>query len=697
MSKSTLKILLPHDLEEQQCPEILDVIALHKHHQQKQLDAVAICRDESGNVIAKFGDLSWDCSRLVTTKNASHRKIDFSEFRQYPALLNEMKLICYGWLFTRNLQYSSPTKMSTIIGRISGLKMSYRFLSENGLSTISALDVPAQWAKFLSFLEVQRKSAGTLTHILCAIQQARRLFPWLGYGVSDMSFSPVRLSKKLCRPEASEREQTLAIPERLADKLLHHAVNIVETAWPYRARLGETERLLQENYEAGERAVNEKIRTGVWKWLNEENGSAEFRHRFAKEAVYLAPKKASDIIAGQLSGYPDCPLIANGIWWSKYRANLLSACFVCCAAFSGMRESELFELTPYSYYSAIYSGRTFHFLKAKTHKMGEKHTEWVVAPIVQKVIQLVVALTEHLRTQILEHAVTAREKELAQSLWLSQGQRSTQPKRISNWTLRLANYSKLAGLYVSQEDYDECLRANPNSNERIRNHVEIGKCWKLSPHQFRRTLAFFAIKNRLGNAIAIKQQFKHLYLQMSEWYCEGGIPSRLHNVGIDKELQKMIDTAGYEQIAQKYWGWFKGSGVLSGSHGKDIVKMRDDLPLVYRNWESLLKQVKEKRLTLHGTLHAYCKNGYDCDMGGVINPAFCVDCGSHGSIIDEEQAMWWKKKHDSLTRWLTDNPGVSVAELTHCMTQIRAAEKVMVDFSVSFEPYQPEPRVRANE
>ncbi|EQA1122247.1 hypothetical protein AT523_004556, partial [Escherichia coli] len=528
-------------------------------------------------------------------------------------------------------------------------------------------------------------------------QQARRLFPWLEYDSSDMSFSPVTLSKKLCRPEATEREQTLAIPERLADKLLQHAVNLVETAWPYRTRLGETERLLQENYEAGEQAVNEKIRTGVWKWLNEKKGSAEFKHHFAKEAVYLAPQKSRDIIARQLSGYPDCPAIANGIWWYKYRANLFSACFVCCAAFSGMRESELFELTPYSYYSATYNGRTFHFLKAKTHKMGEKHTEWVVAPIVQKVIELVAALSEHLRTQLQEHAVTAREKELAHSLWLSQGQRSTQPKRVANWNLRLADYSRLAGLHVSQEDYDECLRANPNSQERIRNHVQIGKCWKLSPHQFRRTLAFFTIKNRLGNAIAIKQQFKHLYLQMSEWYCEGGIPSRLHNVEIDTELQKMIDTAGNEQIAQKYWSWFKGSGVLSGSHGKDIVKMRNDLPLVYRNWESLLKQVKEKRLTLHGTLHAYCKNGYDCDMGGVINPAFCVDCGSHGSIIDEEQAIWWKNKHDNLTRWLTDNPGASVAEFTHCMTQIRAAEKVMTDFSVSFAPYQSEPRVRTDE
>lgn len=697
MRKSTLAILLPHETEEQQCPEVQDVISLHSQQKQTMLDEVAICSDESGHVIAKFGDSSWDCSRLVTTKNSPHRKIDFSEFQQYPTLLNELKLICYGWMFTRNLQYSAPTKMSTIIGRISGLKMSYRFLAERSLNSIRALDTPAEWAKFLSFLEAQSKSAGTLTHILCAVQQARRLFPWMGYDNSEMSFSPINLSKRLCRPEATEREQTLAIPERIADTLLHHAVNLVEIAWPYRTRLGNTERLLQENYEAGEEAVNEKIRSGVWKWLNEEKGSAEFRHHFAKEAVYLAPNKASDIIKQQLSGYPDCPAGANGIWWYQYRATLLSACFVCCAAFSGMRESELYELTPESYYSAIHNGRTFHFLKAKTHKMGEKHTEWVVAPIVQKVIELVAALTEHLRTQILESATTAREIALGRSLWLSQGQRSTLPKRISCWTLRLANYSRLAGLYVTQEDYDDCLRANPNSRERIKNHVHTGKYWKLSPHQFRRTLAYFTIKNRLGNAIAIKQQFKHLYLQMSEWYCEGGIPSRLHDVEIDKDLQRMIDTAGDEQIAQKYWSWFKGSGVLSGSHGKDIMKMRNDLPLVYRDWDSLLKHIKEKRLTLHGTLHAYCKNGYDCDMGGVVNPAFCVDCGSHGSIIDEEQAIWWKNKHDSMTKYLTENQEVSVSVFTHCMTQIRAAEQVMTDFSVSFHRFQPEPRVRTDE
>lgn len=84
-------------------------------------------------------------------------------------------------------------------------------------------------------------------------------------------------------------------------------------------------------------------------------------------------------------------------------------------------------------------------------------------------------------------------------------------------------------------------------------------------------------------------------------------------------------------------------------------------------------------------------------MGGVVNPAFCVDCGSHGSIIDEEQAMWWKNKHDSMTKYLTENQDVSAAVFTHCMTQIRAAEQVMADFSVSFHHFQPEPRIRPDE
>ncbi len=688
MKKNTLQIYLPPHFSPVHSPESCDVVSLYQQKQWALLNDVVICNDLKGNITARFGHSQWDLEPLRMTKNCTHKRINFSALSTTPALMVECKLFCYGWLFNASTQYSHPTKISTVISRASGLKKTYEFLALNNLSGLAELSEPVNLRKYLEFLRMQEKSAGTIVHILCAVQQAWLLFPWMGVTVPPVDISPTKLSKKLCRPGATEREQTIVIPEAIADKLLKHAVHLIETAWPYRHQLGETECALQKNYEQGEEQVRARIRSGQWKWLTQEKHNRNFRHDFAKEANYLAPGCAKDIIAKRLGDYPLFHPEANGIWWHDHRASLMAAGFICCAAFSGMRESELFELTPDSYYSALYNGRTFHFLKAKTHKTGERHTEWVVAPVVQKVIELVTALTAHMRTCLLRNATTLREREWAHCLWLSQGQRSTQPKLITSWCIRLSNFAKAAGIVVSEADYTECIRSNPNSTNRIKKLVRPGAPWLLTPHQFRRTLAFFTIKNRLGNAIAIKQQYKHLYLQMSEWYCEGGLASRLEYIESDKEFQKLLNTLHDEQITNQYWSWLHGKEILAGSYGKDILQLRGDLPSIYSSREKLYKLVKEKRLTLHGTLHSYCKNGYDCDMGGVINPAFCVNCQSHGSIITGEQALWWQKKHRTLTNYLSDTPDISPAISTHCLTQIRAAEKVMTDFDIGFTRWE---------
>lgn len=670
-------------------PDPDDVISLYRNDDREKLDKIVVCRNESDNVTAYFGDLSWNIAPLLRTKNRTHDKINFTSFQAHHRLLYEFRLFCYGWLYLRNKRYSTPTKASTVITRASGLKTSYQFLAENNLESLVRLSEPDIWQRYLCFLEAGHKSAGTLVHILCAFQQAQRLYPWMKIDDPGREFSPTELSQKLCRAGAASREQTLVIPEQIADKILHRAVDFVETAWCYREALGKTEYNLQENYYAGENIVRDKIRTGQWKWLTHEGSPGRGRHNRVKEIFTHTPHLAADIIAGQLSDYPYYAPGNDGSWWHQHRANLMASCFICCAAFSGMRESELFELTSESYYSAEYDGKLFHFLKGKTHKLGEKRTEWVVAPVVEKAVALACALTAHLRRYLHQHASTPQEHHWADCLWLSQGQRSSLPKRISSWRLRLSNFARNAGVVITEKDYEECLRSNPNSLNRIKRFVQVGGPWLLTPHQFRRTLAWFAIKNRLGNAVAIKQQFKHLYLQMSEWYCEGGLPSRLDKVESDTELQHMIDTIHDEQVATRYWSWFHGSSVLSGSHGKEIVKMRSDLPVLFGSWESVYQLVRSKKLTLHGTLHGYCKNGYDCDMGGVVNPAFCVNCGTHGSIIDEEQAVWWQKKHTALTHYLKANQNVSVAVITHCLTQIRAAEQVMNDFSIPYDRWIP--------
>ncbi|TON45064.1 hypothetical protein CGH56_24835, partial [Vibrio parahaemolyticus] len=195
----------------------------------------------------------------------------------------------------------------------------------------------------------------------------------------------------------------------------------------------------------------------------------------------------------------------------------------------------------------------------------------------------------------------------------------------NKWNDRLKAYSKVVKAIVDEATLSECRQLNPRDGGAIDAKVKLGEPWPFLTHQFRRTFACFAIRNNLGHPISIKQQFKHISLRMTEWYGNGAIESRLKDVNIDSELINLLNEVKIEQTTAHFNQWFNGDNKLSGSFGKAIVAMRNDKPIIYSSWENLYRLVKEKRLTLHGTLHSYCKNGYDCDMDGVINPALCVD------------------------------------------------------------------------
>ena len=116
-----------------------------------------------------------------------------------------------------------------------------------------------------------------------------------------------------------------------------------------------------------------------------------------------------------------------------------------------------------------------------------------------------------------------------------------------DWTARLKRFCKHFNIIVNSNDYRECVESNPNSSLKIREVVQVGKPWPLAPHQFRRSLAFYTIRHRLGTTISLKQQYKHLYLQMTEWYTEGGTVARLNNLVIDDKLQGFLDTIKLEE------------------------------------------------------------------------------------------------------------------------------------------------------
>ncbi|MBU2969986.1 hypothetical protein KO527_11555 [Pseudoalteromonas sp. C2R02] len=659
----------------------VDIVSLFQKRQFAELNSIVVCKDTYGNVTATFGQNNWYLMPFARSKEK--HSFNFEEFNNHPELQRELKLIAYGWLFNKSPQGRRALSFTSVESQLKCMKRTYRFLVKNNLKSLKELANSRYYIKFESYLQSKCLAENTTTYTFVSINAAIRLGPWHKLNLGLTIFESHILSRKLC---GKEKQQLLVIPERLCNKIYGKAIELVNDAIPHKQLIVEIENDLQNNYLEGKRILDEKIKQGHTYTLMEEMGKVN-NHKYALAIMDNQPYEAKDIIAPLANIFQTIPLTTI-TEFKRYIGQLISSCYIICGGFSGMRDSELDKLTPNSYYIDIFEGREYHMLQSHTFKLGEKRETWVTASASKKAIELMTTLTNKWRQE-----VTYPDEKYKNSLWINQTWRSQPPKLIKDWPQRLSRFCRQFDIIVSKADYQECVESNPRSLERIKATVIVGQPWQMSSHQFRRTLAFYCVKNRLGTLVALKQQFKHLYLAMTEWYSNGGKLASFHNLVIDNQIQQAIDEVNAETTTNKIFSQWHSNERLSGKHGKAIMKMRSDIPHIYSSWDIIYKAVKEERLTLHGSAHSYCKSGYDCDMDGVIIPQFCVDCDSGSSIIDEQQAKWWQKKHRSLVAYMQSGEEISVSERSHYITQVRAAENVMTDFNMPFTPFEPDLKV----
>lgn len=674
--------LYTSDFPEQHRVIISDIIGLFHSKDWDALNEVVVCRDKDGKITAHFGESIWNLMPIARRHGCN--SLNFKEFDNNIELQTELKMLVLGWLHHKSVKGKAPT-FSTIYTRFGLIKNVYIYLKKISATSLSQLSKQRFFDAYKTFLTEQNHSQNHLIKTFTAINKALEIEPWLGY---SFGFTKQITSTTLAYDLNNKAtQQTLVIPERLSDEIYGKAIELIETALPHQNLIAITESELQRNYIEAKAFVDSKIRSGSRFSCTDDKGRITDRHKYA---LLINDNLLTDnkYTVSPLSNRIKDTKLDNAVDLQRYLGQLITACYIVCGGLSGMRDSELNKLTPHSYYKDHFKGRDIHMLQSNTFKLGEKKETWVVAPIVKKAIELVSTLTKAWRTQI-EYP----DSRYADTLWCNQNSRSKSPVLITSWNQRLQRFCKHFGFVVTKEDYQECIESNPNSLDKIKNRVVIGKPWPLATHQFRRSLAFYTIKHRLGTKVALKQQFKHLYLSMTEWYTNGGRLASLRDLAVDKKVQQTLDEINAEMTASKIFKQWHSNEPLSGSMGKAIVKMRGDVPHIYSSWETIYEAVKKGTLTLHGTAHSYCKNGYDCDMDGVVMPQFCVDCSGQGSIIDKDQALWWQKKHKSLVRYMALGEDISVTDKSHYITQIRAAENVMTDFDMPFTPFEPDLKV----
>lgn len=674
-------ISLPKDTPQKLLTEFVDVIKLRNKHDWIKLKQVVVSKDIMGKDKSYFGDQIWDMSAYAAKIQINKKsKFDFAFIEDSEELILELKLIVYGWIYQKNSTRSSHIKIQTLVNRLSALKKVYIFLLQNNHESISALNDKRTSQALDSYLINKKLAQRTLEHVYAGINSIFRLQSWLQIDLTLSTLKPYEHALKL---STKTPQQTLSIPERIADELYAKAIELVEIYYPHRHTLADIENDLQDNYLRGKAIVDFKVKNGSWKFLSVPKSGYSTAHRKAQEVNKAAPQKCSSILSKYSSKAP-FQSIKTATSWKKLYGRITTACYICCGAFSGMRDSELSVLKPNSYFCDEIGGHTFHLLQSRTFKLGEKNTTWVTAPITEKAVELMKEFTKNWRKELLE----ANYEKESNYLWLNRTARSKLPVVITKWPDRLQLFSDSYGSTITKDDLVEAFRSNPNAHDKIKEICSLGKNWPLKTHQFRRSLALFTTRHRIGNSCALKQQYKQTYLQMADWYSVGSITNRLHDLRIDSDFQHLLEKTQLEETANKFFDMINSDAPLSGTHGKAIMQMREDLPYIYSSWDVIYDAVKKGTLTLHGTMHSYCKNGYDCDMDGVINPAFCVDCKSGGSIIDEAQAKNWQEKHTRLSSYLKIQKDLSPSVYAHCITQIRAAESVMSDFNISYEQYK---------
>jgi hypothetical protein len=285
--------------------------------------------------------------------------------------------------------------------------------------------------------------------------------------------------------------------------------------------------------------------------------------------------------------------------------------------------------------------------------------------------------------------ISDQYKQQAQCPWLISYGRGDMP-RVATDALSSSlskSFMEQEHLKVTQEDINESMMMNRG---RPVDYVSVGDIWPLHSHQLRRTFTVFPIRHHTAAFISLKQQLKHVVLQMTEWYGNNAELMAYVDGVQDEELQQMLNEVHIDATAMQYDSWYNSKQPLLGGKGEEIMVERLKETTIYKDYESIRQLVASGRLTLHGNCYINCSAGYRCDMGVVMNSAFCTTC--ENSIIDEGKAENWRQKHLACCLQIdqmVEGGHLNYSRYSHYFTQIRAAERVMDNFGIKFQAFVP--------
>ncbi|PMX20784.1 hypothetical protein C1X57_19800 [Pseudomonas sp. FW215-E1] len=474
-----------------------------------------ISRDAKGNVLSRFEDPFWDVEPYcLTNKDKTYLKlIEDREIDLEIGEANFYKRMLLIAMFSPN-KTGKPLRITTLASVEFLLSAMKTFSTEQNISPTNIFGSSSTFKKFIDTYhgESSLKSLVSLSRKLLHLSEKE-----VGFCI-DGAIRPQIKKIAKTRPEG---KQTPIIPSRILFTKYQHYMEKINDYLENKDKLSNLLALICENHSYA-RAL--------------DGGTFSKYHPYEKSNPFSSHHHRRLIMAEHVDfdtaiQRHDLTKLSNKYNWTSVTeiASFLTTVQYCSKCmihiFTTMRDEEALALQPECLEPVIgWNKKTVYVLSVTTKMKGRAvKSKWISCPE----IAIPLSALEQIRKDIVCNSAQPNNelKDLlfaaVAKLPFSPGAPSKKNKGRSASGFASRVEQKLPQVLITEDDMRELEAIDPFRDWRADKQFKIGQPWKITSHQFRRSIAVYAAQSGLVTLPALKRLLQHLTKEMSLYYAKG--------------------------------------------------------------------------------------------------------------------------------------------------------------------------------
>lgn len=563
-------------------------------------DKTVISRDKDGNIISIFTHTKWFTPQL-SNHHLKTSYVCFSKFGkkteiELESLVQAKRIICTQ-IFRPSRRTGSFPSHDGVMSNLGALRKLHTFASKKGLTLAQLFETPIEFDEYI-------RSTESLISLRTLQTTLNKVVEDSIYPVSPLS---LKLIEQLIRESSDESEQHPVIPGRIMFEKMSNYLNLLTE---YNSIADNIEKLnlriaTNPHYGRMKQKSNDPAFPNVpFDQAMNECGLAEISEKYN---------------FNQLSNF----------------GNYLNRCYYAAKmlihVFSAMREREAYLLKESCIEKISADTYIIHGLTIKLTK-APRPAKWVTSADILFPYETAMRITQLIKKFIPDSIDSQGYLFLSVSYLPTSNHYSSQSKSNKLTQAHLPP-SKLEETFpptlISSEDFNELVMLDPLREWQSQAAFQPGEDWRLTTHQFRRSMAVYAAQSGLVSLPSLKKMLQHTLLQMSLYYTKGFATAKYLFEDINPETAKYFKEHTIPAEASLFLkDVIMEEATLHGAAGSFYERnvKNSYLGNIATNFSETLKKVKQGLLSYKETILGGCLKVGECHERAHHNYVACLNC-----------------------------------------------------------------------